>query len=161
MDIYGLSDDVLMMSGYNTLWKSVVELLSDTSMIKIEEAHGMYVEVWREVNWLTEYEPRVGSEEMEKDRLVFVKTYLGFDLKRENEPAAEEISAEAMATETATQVRGALVSNLPRTEELDGEKTPGEQLAVDTTTKLTYMLNDCSSSSVLETTSASAFQVLL
>lgn len=79
-------------------------------MSRIEGAHGVYSETYREVNWRSEYEPRVGSETIEKDRLDFVKTYLGMQGENEEEEARiEPKKVKIVEKEPEAEFRGSLV----------------------------------------------------
>ncbi|ACU11566.1 p98 [Anthurium mosaic-associated virus] len=92
MDVYGLSEEIMIFCGYNAIQKIGLEMVSHRTMAKIEGGYGVYEEVYRETNWKEEYEPRVGSETIEKERLDFLRTYLGMEneSKEQKERAQRE-----------------------------------------------------------------------
>lgn len=120
LDIYGLSEQCLVLCGYNAVQKNGIESISHGSMGKFEGANGVYSEVYREINWRSDYESRIGSETLEKDRLDFVKTYLGMEDEGEIIIESEEAEVEYIGgKEPRDEFRGSLKIDVESSEELD------------------------------------------
>lgn len=137
LDMYGLSEKVLTLCGYNAVQKMGLEAISQNTMSRIEGANGVYTEVYREVNWKSIYEARVGSETLEKDRLEFMKTYLG--MEDECEEVEKEVvvrTVPVVETEGETPFRGSLGGRREVPVEDDGErKEDGEEEGIPDVTR--------------------------
>ena len=127
MDLYGLSDKTLVLSGYNAIQKMGVEAIEQEDMKKISGANGIYCETYREVGWISKYRPRVGTETVERDRLEFMKTYLAAETIEElpeSPPTVDEVENE---TEPAgRRFRGSLGDK--KKEHGDKKDKPGEEV---------------------------------
>nr|AYD75729.1 hypothetical protein [Zea mays chrysovirus 1] len=130
LDVVGLSDEVLLLSGLNSLQKTGIDNLVPKVMNNIQGAHGKYYELYREVNWLTDYEPRLGSETLEKERLKFLSTYLGMEGKEKEESEDEDFLAQfGQKSEEATPLN--FKPDLPKGSfrgSLKADRVPGEKM---------------------------------
>jgi hypothetical protein len=74
-DVYGISDQPLLGNGFNATQRKGLATQRRAGL-NLPLVHGVYKETYRDLTISGHYEPRLGCETVEKDRVGMIKTYL-------------------------------------------------------------------------------------